>query len=107
MQLLLIVIYILAQILGNGGSAQKSAPASAPIKAQLNYAILRSDCKAIPVDAAGRQFMEINLQELDPETDESKSKQSCKIGANTSIINPVKAVWIKKKEVPRPVVHYI
>ena len=50
MQLLLIVIYILAQLLGNGGGAPDSTPASSPSTAKYNYLILNPDCKPTPIE---------------------------------------------------------
>jgi hypothetical protein len=84
----IIIIFILALFVGNGGS-EISASASAS-STQFNYAILHEDCKPTPVEMGGDTlYTEVSLPENASGTD-NKKNYSCRFdGKNPQTITVV------------------
>jgi hypothetical protein len=79
----IIIIFILALFVGNGGSEISASASASPTR--FNYAILHEDCKPTPVDSDGQDtYTEINFSENASESDEKKD-HSCRFDGKNQL----------------------
>ena len=110
MQLLLAVIYVLAQILGNGGSAEKSAPAYNPQPRYVSsyyYALLNSNCKLVPVEPSEEEDFQGVSFLVSTSEQATEEEETCPTGTDQFNSAVIEAVQRSKREGPRIAIHDI